>query len=157
MLVNEDVMDEHGLRLVVLTGRKPRRVGGRLTLQMIGIFVFPPIFSKTRSRLPASENSGGYEQMPNPALSQKLKPSKKLAAILGSPEPISRPEAVKRLWDYFKKNNLQNPKNRREILADERLKPLFGKDKISMFEVGGIVNSNLERGSQTRASRKRAA
>jgi chromatin remodeling complex protein RSC6 len=95
--------------------------------------------------------------MPHPALSQKLKPSKKLAAILGGPEPISRPEAVKRLWDYFKKNNLQNPKNRREILADERLKPLFGKDKISMFEVGGIVNSNLERGSQTQPSRKRAA
>jgi upstream activation factor subunit UAF30 len=95
--------------------------------------------------------------MPNPALNQKLKPSKKLAEILGSSEPLSRPEAVKRLWDYFKKNNRQNPNNRREILADERLKPLFGNDKISMFEVGRIVNSNLERGRETKTSGKRAA
>jgi len=112
---------------------------------------------KTPTTLPASENSGGCEPMPNPALNQKLKPSKKLAEIIGSSELVSRPEAVKRLWDYFKKNNRQNPQNRREILADERLRPLFGKDKISMFEVGGIVNSNLERGSETKPARKRAA
>jgi upstream activation factor subunit UAF30 len=95
--------------------------------------------------------------MPNQALNQKLKPSKNLAEIIGSSEPVSRPEAVKRLWDYFKRNNRQNPKNRREILADEKLKPLFGKEKITMFEVGGIVNSNLERGGGTKPTRKRAA
>lgn len=82
--------------------------------------------------------------MANAALNQKLRPSKRLADILGSSEPVSRGEAVKGLWDYFKKHDLQNPQNKREVLADENLKPLFGKDKITMFEVGKIVNSNLE-------------
>src|SRR5207253_3715584 len=74
--------------------------------------------------------------MPNAALSQKLKPSPKLAEILGSSQPLSRADAVKELWDYFKKHNLQDPKNRREIRADANLRPLFGKDRITMFEVG---------------------
>jgi chromatin remodeling complex protein RSC6 len=86
--------------------------------------------------------------MPNAALSQKLKPSPELADILGSSEPLSRAEAVKQLWDYFKKHNLQDPKKRREILADAKLRPLFGKDRITMFEVGRIVNSNLEGNSK---------
>jgi chromatin remodeling complex protein RSC6 len=85
--------------------------------------------------------------MANSALTKKLKPSQQLAQILGSPEPISRPDAVKGLWDYFKKHNLQNPENKREILADEKLRPLFGKEKITMFEVGKIVNSNLSEGN----------
>lgn len=83
--------------------------------------------------------------MPNAALSQKLKPSKELADVLGRSEPVTRADAVKGLWDYAKKHNRQNPKNRREILADDKLRPLFGKDKISMFEVGKIVNDNLEK------------
>jgi upstream activation factor subunit UAF30 len=81
--------------------------------------------------------------MANSALTKKLKPSPQLAQILGSSDSLSRADAVKGLWDYFKKHNLQNPENRREILADDRLRPLFGKDKITMFEVGKIVNSNL--------------
>src|SRR5437667_5380335 len=88
--------------------------------------------------------------MPNAALSQKLKPSPKLAEILGSSQPLSRADAVKELWDYFKKHNLQDPKNRREIRADANLRPLFGKDRITMFEVGRIVNSNLEGGSSSK-------
>ena len=81
--------------------------------------------------------------MVSTALTQKLKPSQQLADIVGSSQPLSRAEAVKRLWDYFKKHKLQNPKNKREIIADDKLRPLFGKDKITMFEVGKIVNGNL--------------
>jgi chromatin remodeling complex protein RSC6 len=81
--------------------------------------------------------------MPNKALSKKLKPSKQLADVLGDTRSITRAEAVKELWDYFKKNDLQNPDNKREIIADQRLQPLFGKRKITMFEVGKIVNDNL--------------
>ena len=81
--------------------------------------------------------------MPNKALTKKLKPSKQLAEVLGNNRALSRAEAVKELWDYFKKNDLQNPTNRREILADNKLQPLFGKKKITMFEVGKIVNDNL--------------
>jgi upstream activation factor subunit UAF30 len=81
--------------------------------------------------------------MASTALTQKLKPSNQLANILGSSQSVSRAEAVKGLWDYVKKHNLQNPKNKREILADDKLRPLFGKEKITMFEVGKIVNANL--------------
>ena len=95
--------------------------------------------------------------MPNAALSQKLTPSPKLAEILGSSQPLSRADAVKELWDYFKKHNLQDPKNRREIRANANLRPLFGKDRITMFEVGRIVNSNLEGGSSSKKPPKKAA
>lgn len=95
--------------------------------------------------------------MANAALSKKLKPSAKLAEILGSAEPVSRADAVKGLWDYFKKHDLQNPQNRREILADDKLRPLFGKDKITMFEVGGIVNSNLQDEGKSKGRGKQAA
>jgi chromatin remodeling complex protein RSC6 len=89
--------------------------------------------------------------MPNAALKRKLKPSKQLAEVLGGEQAVSRPEAVKGLWDYVKQHDLQNPKNRREILADSKLRPLFGKDKITMFEVGRVVNDNLraESGAKT--------
>jgi len=95
--------------------------------------------------------------MPNRALSQKLKPSKQLAIILGSEKPVSRADAVKGIWDYVKQHNLQNPENRREILADDNLKPLFGKNKITMFEVGKIVNSNLESNGSSQSRGKKAA
>lgn len=81
--------------------------------------------------------------MPNAGLNKKMKPSKQLSEVLGKTEPLTRAEAVKGLWDYFKKHDLQNPENRREILADNKLQPLFGKKKITMFEVGKIVNQNL--------------
>ena len=69
------------------------------------------------------------------ALQKPLQPSKELAAVVGS-EPLPRGEVVSRVWDYIKKNNLQNPANKREILADAKLKPVFdGKDKVSMFEM----------------------
>ena len=68
------------------------------------------------------------------ALQQPLQPSKELAAIVGS-SPLPRGEAVSKMWDYIKKNNLQNPQNKREILADDKLKPIFGKPKVTMFEM----------------------
>src|SRR5262249_33657282 len=96
------------------------------------------------------------QTMPNAALSQKLKPSKQLAVVLGGETPVSRADAVKGIWDYVKKHNLQNPENRREILADDNLEPLFGKNKITMFEVGKIVNSNLEDGGSQNRGKKAA-
>lgn len=93
--------------------------------------------------------------MANAALSKKLKPSQQLSAILGSSDSISRADTVKGLWDYFKKHNLQNPANKREILANDDLKPLFGKDKITMFEVGKIVNSHLT--DESKAGSKKEA
>ncbi|MBL8555736.1 MAG: hypothetical protein JNL41_15790, partial [Phenylobacterium sp.] len=57
----------------------------------------------------------------------------------------SRGETVSKIWDYIKKNNLQNPANKREILADAKLKPIFGgKDKVSMFEMNKHLAAHLK-------------
>ncbi|MFL5149573.1 MAG: SWIB/MDM2 domain-containing protein, partial [Microvirga sp.] len=60
------------------------------------------------------------KRKPNPALMKPLQPSKELGAVVGS-APLPRPQVVSKVWDYIKKNKLQNPENKREILADEKL------------------------------------
>jgi upstream activation factor subunit UAF30 len=78
----------------------------------------------------------------NPALSKPLQPSKELAAVVGS-EPLSRPDVVSRIWIYIKSNNLQNPQNKREILADDKLEPIFGAKKVTMFEMNKHLAQHL--------------
>ncbi len=80
---------------------------------------------------------------PNPAFMTPLSPSSNLAEVVGS-KPMPRTEIVKKIWDYIKKNNLQDKKNRRMINADSKLKPLFGKDQISMFDLAKIVSKNVK-------------
>ena len=74
------------------------------------------------------------------ALLRPLKPSEALAAVVG-PGPLPRGEVVSKVWDYIKSNNLQDPVNRREILADDKLGRIFGKDRVTMFE----MNKHLAR------------
>ncbi len=77
------------------------------------------------------------------ALQQPLQPSAELAAVVGDGK-LARGEVVSKIWDYIKKNNLQNPANKREILADAKLKPVFdGKDKVSMFEMNKYLAKHL--------------
>ena len=78
----------------------------------------------------------------NPALMRPLQPSTELAAVVGS-DPVSRPAVVSRMWDYIKTNNLQNPENKREILADEKLEPIFGTKKVTMFEMNKHLAQHL--------------
>jgi chromatin remodeling complex protein RSC6 len=80
---------------------------------------------------------------PNPALMKPLQPSNELAAVVGS-SPLPRTEVVSKVWEYIKANNLQNPENKREILADDKLRPVFGgKDKVSMFEMNKYFAQHL--------------
>jgi chromatin remodeling complex protein RSC6 len=80
----------------------------------------------------------------NNALQRPVTPSSDLAAITGSGE-ITRAGVVSKMWEYIKKNNLQNPENKREILADDKLKPIFGgKDKVSMFEMNKHLSNHLK-------------
>ena len=73
-----------------------------------------------------------------------LTPSSSLAEVIGA-KPVPRTEVVKKLWIYIKKHNLQNPKNRRNILADAKLKPVFGgKKEVSMFEMTKLVSKHLK-------------
>ena len=76
------------------------------------------------------------------AFMKALKPSPALAAIVGS-EPLPRTEVTKRLWDYIKAHNLQNPANKRKILCDAKLKAVLGKDEATMFEMTGLVGKHL--------------
>lgn len=77
------------------------------------------------------------------ALQQPLKPSAELGAIVGT-DPLPRGEVVSKVWDYIKKNNLQNPENKREIVADDKLKKVFGKDKCTMFEMNKHLAAHLK-------------
>ena len=71
-----------------------------------------------------------------------LTPSAELAAVIGnSPQP--RTEVTKLLWEYIKARNLQNPANKRNILCDEKLKAVMGKDEVTMFEMSGLVGKHL--------------
>jgi upstream activation factor subunit UAF30 len=81
---------------------------------------------------------------PNAAFMAPLTPSDKLAEVIGN-KPAPRTEIVKKMWDYIKKNNLQDSKNRRMINADAKLKPIFGKDQVSMFDLAKIVNDNIKK------------
>ena len=81
---------------------------------------------------------------PNAAFMAPLSPSPVLAEVVGS-KPLPRTEIVKKIWDYIKKNNLQDKKNRRMINADAKLKEVFGgKTQISMFELAKIVNNHVK-------------
>jgi upstream activation factor subunit UAF30 len=77
------------------------------------------------------------------ALQQPLQPSKELAAAIGTGR-LSRGEVVSKVWDYIRSHNLQNPENRREILADSTLKKVFGKDKVTMFEMNKYLAQHLK-------------
>ena len=80
---------------------------------------------------------------PNAAFMAPLTPSATLAEVIGS-KPIPRTEIVKKIWDYIKKNGLQDKKNKRNINADAKLKPIFGKDQITMFELAKVVNKHVK-------------
>lgn len=77
------------------------------------------------------------------ALQQPLKPSEELAAVVGA-AALPRGEVVSKVWEYIKKHNLQNPENKREILADDKLKKVFGKDKCTMFEMNKHLAAHLK-------------
>ena len=76
------------------------------------------------------------------AFAKPLKPSKELSAVVGD-DPLPRTEVVKKVWEYIKKNDLQNEQNKREIVADANLKAVFGRDKVTMFEMNKLLASHL--------------
>ena len=97
----------------------------------------PSAASAKPKAAPKPERSGA----PN-ALQMPLKPSPQLAAIVGA-GPLPRGEVVSKVWSYIKEKNLQNPANKREILADAALRPIFGADKVTMFEMNKHLAKHL--------------
>ena len=72
-----------------------------------------------------------------------VQPSKELGAIVGN-DKLPRSEVISKVWEYIKSKNLQNPENKREILADDNLKKVFGKDKATMFEMNKYISAHLK-------------
>ncbi len=80
----------------------------------------------------------------NPALLKPLTLSPELEEVVGA-GPLPRSQVVKKLWEYIKKNDLQNPANKRNILADEKLKAIFGgKAEVTMFEMTKLVSAHMK-------------
>ena len=100
-----------------------------------------PAAKKSASKAAASDGSTA-KRAPNPAFMAAVKPSAALAAIVGE-QPMPRTEITRKLWDYIKENKLQDPSNRRMINADDKLKPIFGKPQVSMFEMTSLVNKQV--------------
>lgn len=80
----------------------------------------------------------------NPALLKPMNLSAELETVVGK-GPMPRSQVVKKLWEYIKKNDLQNPKNKRNILADDQLKAIFGgKSEVTMFEMTKLVSAHIK-------------
>ena len=101
-----------------------------------------PVKKPAAKKAPAKKKAA-VKRKPNPAFMKPMTPSAALAAVVGA-KPLPRTEVTKKIWKYIKKHDLQDAKNRRNINADDKLKPVFGgKKQVSMFEMTKLVNNHL--------------
>ncbi len=92
----------------------------------------------------ATKSAGSAKRKPNAAFMKPVQPDEKLSQIVGS-KPLPRSELTKKLWDYIKKNGLQDVKKKTQINADPALKAVFnGKSQVSMFEMTKLVNGHVK-------------
>jgi upstream activation factor subunit UAF30 len=98
----------------------------------------------TRSSAKKATGAKKSTRQPNAAFMKAMTPSPQLAAVIGT-SPMPRTEVTKKIWDYIKKNKLQDAVNKRLINADDKLKAVFnGKNKVSMFEMTKLVSNHLK-------------
>jgi upstream activation factor subunit UAF30 len=106
-----------------------------------------PAAKKAPAKKPAAKKAAkkpAAKRKPNAAFMKAMTPSAVLAAVIGA-NPMPRTEVTKKIWDYIKKNKLQDAINRRLINADEKLRAVFGgKGKVSMFEMTKLVSNHLK-------------
>jgi len=103
-----------------------------------------PAKKKAAAKKPAAAKKKAAKRTPNAAFMKPMQPSEALGAVVGS-KPIPRTEVTKKIWDYIKKNKLQDANNKRMINADAKLQPVFGgKKQVSMFEMTKLVNQHLK-------------
>ena len=103
-----------------------------------------PAKATKKAAAPKKATAKKSTRKPNAAFMAPLTPSATLAEVIGN-KPMPRTEIVKKIWEYIKKNNLQDKTNKRMINADAKLKPVFGKNQISMFELAKVVNSHIKK------------
>ena len=100
----------------------------------------------TASAAPAKKvaaKAPAKKRTPNAAFMKALTPSAALAAVVGA-APLPRTEVVSKMWVYIKKHNLQDSVNKRNINADDKLKAVFGKAQVTMFELAGLIGKHLK-------------
>jgi len=91
---------------------------------------------------PAKKAAPAKKRTPNAAFMKALTPSAALAAVVGA-APLPRTEVISKMWAYIKKNGLQDKVNKRNINADDKLKAVFGKAQVTMFEMAGLIGKHL--------------
>ena len=98
----------------------------------------------TAKKAPAAASATpAKKRTPNAAFMKPLTPSAALAAVVGS-TPLPRTEIISKLWVYIKANKLQDEANKRMINADAKLKEVFGKPQVSMFEMAGLIGKHVK-------------
>ena len=103
-----------------------------------------PAKAAPAAKAPATKAAApAKKRTPNAAFMKALTPSPALAAVVGS-GPLPRTEIISKLWVYIKANNLQDAANKRNINADAKLKELFGKPQVSMFELAGLIGKHVK-------------
>jgi len=98
--------------------------------------------ASTKTAPAAKKAAPAKKRAVNAAFMKPLTPSAALAAVVGA-KPLARTEVVKQLWVYIKKHKLQDTANKRNINADAKLKDVFGKAHVSMFEMAGLIGKHL--------------
>ena len=100
--------------------------------------------ASAKKAAPKKAKKSSAKRKPNAAFMKPMTPSGVLASVVGS-MPLPRTEVTKKIWDYIKKNRLQDAVNKRLINADEKLRQIFGgKKQVSMFEMTKLVSSHLK-------------
>ena len=98
---------------------------------------------KVAAKKPAAKKAPAKKRTPNAAFMKPLTLSPALAAVLGD-KPLPRTEIVSKLWVYIKANKLQDSVNKRMINGDAKLKAVFGKAQVSMFEMAGLIGKHVK-------------
>ena len=91
--------------------------------------------AKTPTAAGAAPKTGGIHA--------PIQPSAELGAIVGN-DKLPRSQVISKVWDYIKANKLQNPENKREIVADDKLRKIFGKDRVTMFEMNKHLAGHMK-------------
>jgi upstream activation factor subunit UAF30 len=102
-----------------------------------------PAKKAAKKAAPAKKKAPAKKRTPNAAFMKPLQPDASLAAVVGN-SPMPRTEIVSKLWAYIKKNKLQDAVNKRMVNSDEKLRAVFGKAQVSMFEMAGLIGKHIK-------------
>jgi upstream activation factor subunit UAF30 len=126
--------------MLMATAKKAKKSGKKAAKKSPSKKVAKKVAKKAAPKKAAKKKSA---RKPNAAFMKPLMPTGPLAAIIGS-TPMPRTEVTSKIWAYIKKNKLQDSVNRRNINADDKLRPLFGKAQATMFELTKYVSKHLK-------------